>query len=148
MTDLLLIAHAAVTWYMVGLVWFVQVTHYPLFVAVGREGWVDYARRHQTRTTLVVAPPMLAEICCTALIIAGYAPAAPGLAWSGAVLLLIVWISTFGVQVPIHTRLAARYDAALVRTLVATNWVRTFAWTARAVIAGLMLADAAEGAAP
>lgn len=31
----LLLVHAAATWAMVGLVWFVQVVHYPLFAQVG-----------------------------------------------------------------------------------------------------------------
>ena len=32
---LILLIHTAATWYLVGLVWFVQVVHYPLFSRVG-----------------------------------------------------------------------------------------------------------------
>lgn len=32
----LLLVHAAVTLYMTGVIWFVQVVHYPLFSCVGR----------------------------------------------------------------------------------------------------------------
>ncbi|MCK6525129.1 hypothetical protein L6R49_27300, partial [Myxococcota bacterium] len=34
-STLLLLIHAAATWFMVGLIWFVQIVHYPLFSAVG-----------------------------------------------------------------------------------------------------------------
>ena len=49
-------------------------------------------------------------------------------------LLAVVWISTFAVQVPLHRRLAEGYDAARHRRLVLSNWIRTLAWTARAVL--------------
>jgi hypothetical protein len=32
---LLLLANAAATFFMVGVIWFVQVVHYPLFARVG-----------------------------------------------------------------------------------------------------------------
>lgn len=57
----LLLAHAAATWAMVGLIWFVQVVHYPLFAAVDAAESPVYARLHQRRTTWVVGPPMLVE---------------------------------------------------------------------------------------
>ena len=46
---------------MVGLIWFVQVVHYPLFAKVGSAGFTEYEQLHQQRTTLVVAPLMLTE---------------------------------------------------------------------------------------
>jgi hypothetical protein len=35
--------------------------HYPLFKMVGHEGFPEYERCHQQRTTVVVAPLMLLE---------------------------------------------------------------------------------------
>ena len=35
---LLLLLHAAATLFMTGLIWFVQVVHYPLFARVGEDG--------------------------------------------------------------------------------------------------------------
>ncbi|MEM9735245.1 MAG: hypothetical protein AAF908_01395, partial [Pseudomonadota bacterium] len=54
-----------------------------------------------------------------------------------AVLLGLVWASTFFVQVPLHGKLERGHDATLVRRLVMTNWLRTFLWTARGVLAVL-----------
>ena len=42
-------------------------------------------------------------------------------------------------------KLSQGADAEVIRTLVATNWVRTLAWTGRAVLAGWMLRGLARG---
>ncbi len=136
MHDWLLLIHAAATWFMTGLIWFVQVVHYPLFAGVGRDTWADYGEKHRARTTFIVMPVMLIELAA-----AGWLAATrtDGLAITGLALLALVWLSTFLVQVPLHARLGAGHDAALMRRLVTTNWLRTIAWTARGVIALLML---------
>ena len=57
----LLSLHLAATAVMTGLIWFVQVVHYPLFAAVGAEQFVAYEVAHQRRTSFVVGLPMLVE---------------------------------------------------------------------------------------
>jgi hypothetical protein len=134
-----LLAHAAATWFMVGLIWFVQVVHYPLFAGVGAPGWNAYSLQHQQRTTLVVGPAMLAELVCAAALLV-LAPRA--LTIAGAALLALLWASTFLVQVPLHARLGRGHDAAVMRKLVATNWVRTALWSARGGLALALIAQA------
>lgn len=55
------IVHLAATLSMVGLIWFVQIVHYPLFAYVGAEKFIAYEAAHARLTTWVVAPPMLTE---------------------------------------------------------------------------------------
>ena len=57
----------------------------------------------------------------------------------GVVLLVVVWGATFFVAVPRHNLLAAGFNAAVIDSLVATNWIRTIAWTLRAVVAVRLL---------
>ena len=47
-------------------------------------------------------------------------------------------LSTVLLQVPLHARLAAGHDEHAARRLVATNWIRTAAWTSRGVMLGLV----------
>ena len=134
--DLLLVIHAAATWYMVGLIWKVQVVQYPLFAAVGAERFPAYEAAHQRRTTWVVLPPMSVELASAVAI----AVVTPGwAAWSGLALVAAVWGSTFAVQVPLHGRLARGFDAVAHRHLVVSNWFRTAAWSARGGLAVWML---------
>ena len=57
----LLLIHLAATWALVGLIWFVQLVHYPLFSAVAPERFVVFEAEHSKRTTWVVAVLMPAE---------------------------------------------------------------------------------------
>jgi hypothetical protein len=137
----LLLGHAAATLAMAGVIWFVQVVHYPLFAAVAPERFAGYESGHRRLTTVVVAPLMLVELAtAVALVIRPAAAAEPRWAvWAGLALLAVIWSSTFFVQVPLHEKLAAGFDGAAHRRLVRGNWVRTAGWTARAGLALLLL---------
>jgi hypothetical protein len=51
-----------------------------------------------------------------------------------AFLVLIVWLSTCALQVPIHYRLKIRKEEVLIRRLVISNWIRTVAWSLKAAV--------------
>ena len=121
---------------MTGLIWFVQVVHYPLMGQVEASGFAGYHAAHSRLTTLVVGPLMLVEAVCGVWI--AFERPSPA-AWYGVALLAVVWGATFFVSVPRHNLLAAGFDAAVVDSLVATNWIRTIAWTARAALAAWFL---------
>lgn len=129
----LLIAHGASTLVMAGIIWFVQVVHYPLFAQAGSSAFPAYEHAHAARTTWVVAPPMLIELG-TAVALIALAPSVAPTAVAGLALLAIIWVSTFTLQVPCHARLARGFDPEVHRRLVSTNWIRTVAWTARAAL--------------
>ncbi|MBL8231847.1 MAG: hypothetical protein JNL98_25340 [Bryobacterales bacterium] len=137
---MILLIHAAATLYMTGLIWFVQVVHYPLMAKVGRTAFAEYEQLHSNYTTLVVGPPMLIEIA-TALALAISPPprVLAGAAWLGLILLALIWASTWLLQVPQHTILAQGFDAEAHQRLVTTNWVRTALWTVRAILVLWML---------
>jgi hypothetical protein len=120
---------------MIGIIWFVQVVHYPLMALVGRDGYPAYQAAHARRTTVVVMPPMLLEMGTAVWLALRPSPLFPAsTAWTGLVLLAVIWASTFFLQVPQHGRLESGFDAAAHRRLVAGNWVRTVGWTLRGIL--------------
>ncbi len=132
-----LLLQVATTLAMAGIIWFVQVVHYPLFAAVGQDGFAAYEAQHANRTGWIVGPLMCVELG-TAVLLLSTRLRPVGItrgeaAW-GVALLAVIWLSTFLVQVPLHQQLQAGYDPAAVRRLVATNWIRTAAWSARAML--------------
>ena len=133
---MLLALHAAVTWTLVGLIWTIQVVHYPLFDAVEREGFRTFHERHARRITMLVGVLMPAE-AVLAVWLAWTEPSA--LTWIGVVLIALIWLATAFLAVPRHAELAEGYDRTAHHRLVATNWVRTALWTARGVIALVLL---------
>ena len=56
-----MLLQAFATFAMTGLIWCVQLVHYPLFRAVGEPGYAAYQDAHMRLTTLVVGPLMLLE---------------------------------------------------------------------------------------
>jgi hypothetical protein len=132
--------HACATLFMAGLIWFVQVVHYPLFARVGADGFTGYSEAHQRLTTLVVGPAMLVEAVTAALLVfmrpAGVSPALP---WAGLALLGAIWLSTAFLQVPLHGRLASGFSSEACDALVSTNWIRTVAWSLRGCLVAWMI---------
>ncbi len=138
---MLLLLHAAATCYMCGVIWFVQLVHYPLFAGVERGGFIAYQREHVRRTGWVVGPAMLAE-GASALALCLMLPNAlsPLVAWGGLALLAAIWLSTFLWQVPCHNALLDGFDQERHAWLVRSNWLRTALWSVRAVLALYALA--------
>ncbi len=125
----LLAAHAAATWALVGLIWTVQLVHYPLFAQVGADAFRNYHARHTRQITWIVAPLMAVELL-TAILLLVRGAREPWLLASFAPL-AFNWLSTWRVQIPLHNRLAPGFDADVHRRLVITNWWRTIAWSIR-----------------
>ena len=136
----ILLSQIASTWFMTGLIWFVQVVHYPLFGRVGDSEFVAYEQRHTSLTTWVVGPPMLIEVA-TAVLLLWFRPSgvSPWQVWLGVGLLAVVWLSTAFQQVPCHNLLSQRFDAPTHERLVTTNWIRTIAWSSRAILVSSMI---------
>ena len=130
-----LIAHVASTLFMTGLIWFVQVVHYPLKAVVGTNAFVTYQAAHVQRTGMVVAVPMLVEAASALWMV--WRPLPQGrivLAWVALLILVKVWVVTAVYSVQAHQRLSSGFDRAVHRTLVGTNWMRTAGWSARSIL--------------
>jgi hypothetical protein len=120
---------------MVGVIWFVQIVHYPLFARVGKDEFPRYEREHCRVTSYVVIPFMLIELATAVGLLWQRPPAVgPGGVWLGLGLLAAIWIVTFTVQVPQHNALINSYDGLVQQRLVWGNWLRTVAWSGRGIL--------------
>ena len=146
---LIALIHLLAATAMAGLIWFVQVVHYPLFANVPASASTAYAERHQRLTARVVGAPMAVEgVCALWLFFAPPAGVGRLLPFIAGLILAVVLGSTVMLQVPRHGRLArtstAREISGVVTSLVTTNWVRTIGWSTRAVLAAVMVAQVAQ----
>ncbi len=141
MTLLIIMVHAAATLMMTGLIWFVQVVHYPLFGQIGAAEFAKYEQLHCRRTSLVVMPLMLGELATAVWLAMTDLPGESAwIAITGLGLLAVIWLSTAALQVPCHRQLENGFDDTIIRRLVTSNWVRTIAWSGRSALALLLLA--------
>ncbi len=135
MTKILLILQIASTLILVGVIWIIQLVQYPFFSEVNAENFPKYHAAHTFWITPVVAPAMIVELI-TSIFIIFYPPENIDykLLYFGLVLAIIVWASTFFLQVPMHEKLAFGFNAEAHSTLVNTNWIRTIAWSLRGAL--------------
>lgn len=125
------------TWYMVGLIWMVQVVHYNLFDRVGEEQFLQYEADHSRLITPIVGIPMLVEIVTAVALLLSPTKLLPQwAAWTGLAFVIVIWLSTAFIQVPCHQQLSTAFSSDVCRRLVASNWIRTVLWSGR----GLLLA--------
>ena len=123
-----LFANLAATLFMTGVIWFVQLVHYPLFAYYRDDAFAVHAQR----TAYVVAVPMLVE-AFTALLLLVERPTNSAL-WVGLLLVGAIWLSTNFLQIPMHAKLESGFDLMAQQRLVQTNWIRTVAWSARSAL--------------
>lgn len=137
-----LLLNFVATWAMVGVIWFVQLVHYPLLSIVPVENAASIATVHQRRTGFVVGPPMAVE-GITTLFLLWSRPAGVSLwmPWVAAVFLAIALGSTVLLSVPRHERMVRQPDSKTGRELVLTNWPRTIAWSMRGVLTAMMVSQ-------
>lgn len=146
MEDAVLVLNVLASWTMVGVIWFVQVVHYPLLSLVPVESASAVAVEHQRRTGWVVMLPMTIE-GVTALLLLAMVPAGVAwfVPWLAGIPLAVALGATVLLSVPRHARMASNPDPTVGRELVTTNWVRTIAWSLRGLVAaGMLLATLAE----
>ncbi len=134
-TDFLIKTHLFTTIYMTGIIWLVQIIHYPLFKLVGSEQWSHYHQQHIKLTSIVIAGPMIIELFTYLLMFYLSAVYRQNLFFIVSGLLLVaIWVTTFFVSVPLHNSLASGFSERPWSLLVSTNWIRTVAWTVRCLL--------------
>jgi hypothetical protein len=108
-----LVVSATAIWAMIGLIWMVQVVHYPMLATYSATATAPAtaAADHQRRISRVVGPLMAAEGVSALILLVDRPDTMPAWsAWAAAALLGVALASTVVVQVPLHTRLAERHD--------------------------------------
>jgi heme exporter protein D len=138
--SLVVVVHAASTVFLAGVIWTIQVVHYPLFARFETAGFAAAMVDHGRRISGVVVVPWGLQGLTTAWLLARPPAGVPAvLVWSAAVLAALPVVVTLAASVPAHRALGRGFDASVHARLLATNWLRTVAWTAHAVVAVAIL---------
>ncbi len=126
----MLILHLIATSVMVGVIWVVQLVHYPSFHFVELKQYTTFQRFHMDRISYVVIPAMLTELFTLILIVISM-DQIDNLVLASAILLIFIWIMTAVFFSGVHQKLTLGYDQTVVDKLVKLNWGRTLLWTLR-----------------
>lgn len=118
---------------MVGLIWIIQLVHYPFFHRVDRKSFNLHMDAHRKKISYIVIPVMLPELG-SAIGLAILDSRFQSEFIAGFTLLVTIWISTAALQVPSHGKLANGYSESEVSKLIRFNWVRTTLWSIRLLL--------------
>ncbi|MCH9633291.1 MAG: hypothetical protein S4CHLAM7_00140 [Chlamydiae bacterium] len=124
--------HLLASLYMLGIIWFVQIVHYPMFTFLNNDSPLDPHKFHSKRTSYLVVPAMIIELGTVIWLL--FRPY-PNL-FTVIILLLMTLaplITTFVLQVPVHKKLGQEMNQSMINKLTHSNWLRTWLWTIKAI---------------
>ena len=116
---------------LVGLIWTIQMVHYPSFRFVDEKQWERFHGLHTFSISIIVMPPMLVEMVLS-LYFAFFHPG--WITYTCLAIVIAIWINTFFQAVPLHNKLQKKMDISIIKKLVQVNWIRTFLWSIKAVL--------------
>ena len=123
-----------VTAIMVGVIWVIQLAHYPAFFFIDKLQYLNFQKFHMNRISIIVIPIMLLEII-TGIIYLFYFYQLDDIYFLiSFIFLIIIWISTAIFFTRIHQSLLNGFDRVEISKLVRYNWHRTILWTVRLIL--------------
>lgn len=127
--------------YNTGCMTALQLQHYGIYAAVGKEHFADYMRANNRAAALpTIIPAMLLLLSSLVMVLQRPGFIRPYEAGAALALNLVTLLSTFVWQRPIQGRMAeSGYDEANVRRLISTNWIRTIAYWLIAIMGTIIL---------
>ena len=130
--DFLFFLNVISAFLLTGVIWTIQIVHYPSFHYIDKLSFTNFHNFHERRISIIVMPLMLIELTTsTALYINNMSSIVFAL---HLLIVVLIWCSTFFIQVPIHSILSQKKDKKLIEKLVNTNWIRTFLWSMRMLL--------------
>lgn len=118
---------------MVGVIWVIQLVHYPSFHFVDNFRYSNFQSFHMRSISYVVIPLMLTEVLTLILLVYTINRMDIALILS-AIMLFAVWVITAVFFSGAHQKLTLGYDKSVVDGLIKMNWLRTLLWTLRLIL--------------
>ena len=130
---LVLFVHLIFTSVMTGVIWVIQIVHYPSFHFVEKELYTAFQKFHMNRISIIVIPIMLSELI-TGLLLLLDKSSKSSLLITSFVILILIWAITGVFFSKAHNKLIIGYQELVVNQLVVMNWIRTLLWTFRLLL--------------
>ncbi|WP_034923728.1 hypothetical protein [Gillisia sp. CAL575] len=112
---------------LVVLIWIIQRIVYPSFLHYNTENLVRWHRIYTSRFSTIVIPLMFGQL---GISIYQVFTNTSFYTVSSLVIIILIWISTFAIFVPIHAIISNENSSEIdLGSLVNKNWMRTILWT-------------------
>ena len=131
--NFVLLGHLIFTSIMTGVIWVIQIVHYPSFHFIEKELYTAFQKFHMNKISIIVIPIMLAELITGMMLFLDKSSKSPFLIIS-FVILVLIWLITGVFFSKAHNELITGYQELVVNQLIAMNWIRTLLWTLRLLL--------------
>ena len=131
--NFVLLGHLIFTSIMTGVIWVIQIVHYPSFHFIEKELYTAFQKFHMNKISIIVIPIMLAELITGMILFLDKNSKSPFLIIS-FVILVLIWLITGVFFSKAHNELMTGYQELVVNQLVVMNWIRTLLWTLRLLL--------------
>ena len=121
--------------FMLGLILTTQIVSYPMFLKV-EENFSVYHMSYVNKISIIAAPFMIIELLLSlffVFFIKSY------IAVSTFLIMVLIFLCTFFIQVPIHEKLKNNFNISLCDKLIKTNWIRVFLWLSKCIVSFMLI---------
>ena len=132
MLDDLLIFHITSTSIMVGVIWVIQLVHYPSFKYVKDSDYIIFQKYHMSNISYIVFPVMLIELFTSLLIF--FSGEKSFFFMLSLFCLFLIWVITVGLFTKFHNILQTGKDLKMIEKMIKVNWIRTLLWSVRLIM--------------
>jgi hypothetical protein len=116
---------------LTGVIWTIQLVHYPSFIYVADENFIEFESHHSKSISFIVVPLMIIELVTAVFLL--YTNTNYMLVIN-LLLVLLIWMVTFFLSVPCHKILIKKKCLLTIQKLINTNWLRTTFWSIKSII--------------
>ena len=127
-----LMIHIISTSIMVGVIWVIQLVHYPSFKYVNESDYINFQKYHMSNISYIVFPVMFTELI-TALIILFFGEKSLFFVLS-LICLFLIWVITGVLFTKYHSILKEGKDLMIIEKMIKANWIRALLWTMRLIM--------------
>lgn len=111
---------------LVVLIWLVQLCIYPAFTYFKKDELLKWHKSYTPKITSVVLPLMATQLGLSIYFVYNEATT---IALINLILVMLTWVSTFLIYVPLHNKIKANQTPLKSsKKLVDYNWLRVFLW--------------------
>ena len=126
--------HIVATSIMIGVIWVIQLVHYPSFHYIDRNRYELFQDFHMRNISWIVFPVMSVELVTGILLIQSpIFGSSNKLFFISMILLALIWFLTATLFISIHKNLSKGFNKDIINKLVNLNWLRTILWSLRIV---------------
>ncbi|MCB1176195.1 MAG: hypothetical protein KDK36_01335 [Leptospiraceae bacterium] len=126
--------------FMTGLIWLIQLIHYPAYKYIAEDYFSIYQNFHTKTITYIVFPLMSFE-SVSGFILIFLIPISSFFFLLNFIGIISIWLVTGLLSVPAHNKLNSGKNFKVIKKLILSNWLRTIIWSIRSLFFIIFLID-------